>query len=288
MDKTITMTQLVREAGMGDKKSMEKLVTVTRPQLFAYLLRLTMDYHLAEDLLQQLQTEIVMSLWRLRKADRFWPWIYKHAWGLVQHHYRDTRKHKEVFLSEMEQSFFDEQFNTEKVEKDTFFESTDTKGLFETVYQAMKTISLKQRTVLTMHCFNDMTFAEIGDFLECSETNARVLFFRAKSRLKGKLRRKGYHTGKMFLPALALFGTITSKSASAATPATVVSGSSLQVGFAASLIGAMTSKLGILATSLLSAALGWLSLMHMAFLLAVTLLILPLLILLAFYLVYCE
>ena len=56
MEKTVKMSQLVRMASQGDKKCMEKLVEVSRPVLFSYLYRLTMDYHLTEDLLQQVQT----------------------------------------------------------------------------------------------------------------------------------------------------------------------------------------------------------------------------------------
>ena len=105
------MSQLVREAGQGDKESMERLIKETHSKLFAYLYRLTMDYHLAEDMLQQVQTEIVMSLWRLQKPDRFWPWIYKHAWGMVQQHFRETQRRREVSMTNLEQTFLDEQFN---------------------------------------------------------------------------------------------------------------------------------------------------------------------------------
>ena len=63
--------QLVRQASTGNEKSMEKLLEVTRPRLFGYLMRLTMDYHLSEDLLQEVQVVIVTSLWRLHKTSLF-------------------------------------------------------------------------------------------------------------------------------------------------------------------------------------------------------------------------
>ncbi len=212
---------------MGDKKSMEKLLEVTRPRLFAYLMRLTMDYHLAEDILQEVQMEIVTSLWRLNKTNRFWPWIYKHAWGKVQHHYRDTRKHKAVFLSDMEKDFFDQNLQTVEISTDSICQDTNTERLFQTIYGAMKKIGLKQRNVLTMRCFEEMSFHEISEFLDCSETNARVLFFRAKKKLKRHLRRKGFPANRMILPALGLFGTLTSKATPAA--ATSISGTTLEV-----------------------------------------------------------
>jgi len=289
VEKTIKMSQLVRDASTGDKKCMEKLVETIQPTLFSYLYRLTMDYHLAEDLLQQVQTELIMSLWRLQKPDRFWPWIYKHAWGLVQHHYREVRKRKEISFSDIEKTFIEEQFSASKVQNDAFYENTDKKSLFETVYAAMKKMPFKQRTILTMRCYNDLSFQEIGELLECSETNARVTFFRAKKCIKSKLRSKGYRANKMFLPALGLFGTITSKTASATTPAIVtVPEVSLQVGFAASAIGTLTSKLGILCMSILTSLLTWLSLANALVIGLILLLCLPLIVVSIFYMVYCE
>ena len=287
MNKKLSVSQLVREAGMGNKESMEKLLVATRPRLFAYLLRLTMDYHLAEDMLQEVQTEIVTSLWRLNKPDRFWPWLYKHAWGKVKHHYRDTRRHKAVFLSEMEKDFFEQQYSTVQLQTDALSNDTGTEELFETIYGAMKTIGLKQRNILTMRCFEEMSFQEIGEFLDCSETNARVLFFRAKHKLKSRLRRKGFRANRLLLPALGLFGTLTSKTASAGTPAAVtVSSQSAEAGFGASVIGFLTTKMGLFSSGVLSTILAWFTLTHVILIAAITILLMPVIFVVFLMLVY--
>lgn len=275
MNENTETLELVRQASVGNKDCMQKLLEVTRPRLFAYLLRLTMDYHLAEDMLQDVQTEIVLSLWRLNKASLFWPWIFKHAWGKVQHHYRDTRKHKTLFLSEMESSFFAEQYQS--VNNDSSIcNDTDTEQLFETIYSAMKTIGLRQRNILTMRCYEDMSFQEIGEFLECSETNARVLFFRARHKLKKQLRRKGFRPDKMFLPALGLFGVLTSKTAFAGTPATAtVSSASVELGFLYSFLGFLTTKTGILCSGIASALLAWVTLANLLIVGIITAILIP-------------
>jgi RNA polymerase sigma factor (sigma-70 family) len=226
-------------------------------------------------MLQEVQTEIITSLWRLHKANLFWPWIYKHAWGKVQHHYRDTRKHNTVFLSDMEKHYFDEQLQAAEREK-SICKDTQTEMLFEIIYGAMKKISLKQRNILTMRCYEDMSFQEIGEFLDCSETNARVLFFRAKQKIKSQLRRKGYRANRMFIPALGLFGTLTTKTATASAPAAAtVSGSSIEVGAMASFIGFLTTKLGILCSGLLSALLAWLTLANLLLVAVITAILIP-------------
>ena len=276
MDHNSETLALVRQAGIGNQACMAKLLELTRPRLFAYLMRLTMDYHLAEDILQDVQTEILTSLWRLNQTNRFWPWIYKSAWGKVKHHYRDTRKHETIFLSNVEKDFIDAQHHTLQEKEASFCHDTQTEQLFETIYGAMKTVGLQPRNVLTMRCFEDMSFQEIGEFLECSETNARVMFFRAKRKLKKQLRRKGYRPNKMLVPAIGLFGAITSNTASATTTATAVSSASVEVGFWPSVIGFLTTKTGLALSSLCSALVGWFTLANLGTLVVITILLSPL------------
>lgn len=281
MDDNSETVHLVRQAGIGDKEYMEKLLKVTRPRLFSYLMRLTMDYHLAEDLLQEVQTDILTSLWRLNKAALFWPWIFKHAWGKAKHHYRDTRKHKTLFLSDIEKGVFDENVHAIELQEKSIGNDTDTEKLCETIYGAMKKIGLKQRNVLTMRCFEEMSFQEIAEFLECSETNARVLFFRAKHKLKGQLRRKGFPANRTFVPAIGLFGMLTSKTASAGTSAAVtVSSSLVEVGFLPSLIGFLTTKMGICLSGIFSAVLAWFTLTHFILVTIVTIALIPIILIL--------
>jgi hypothetical protein len=153
----------------------------------------------------------------------------------------------------------------------------------------MKKIPLRQRTVLTMRCYNDLTYDEIAQLIGCSETNARVSFFRAKNRIKSFLRKKGFRTNAYFLPALGLFGTVTSKSATSTTPAIVtVSQSTLNVGYFATLIATLTSKVGIFFMTILTSVLAWFSIANALMIGVLLLLCLPLIVVSIFYFVYCE
>ena len=76
------------------------------------------------------------------------------------------------------------------------------------------------------------------------------MFFRAKTSLRRQLAMQGF--GKYyFLIALALFGIVTT-SAKAASSATITA-SSLEVGFTASLLAVISSKIGITATAVATA-----------------------------------
>ena len=84
--------------------------------------------------------------------------------------------------------------------------------------------------------------------MNCSETTARVLFFRAKNILKTKLRQKGIITQAMFLGLLGLFGQVTSTAEAAVT----VSASTLKVGALGTAIGYLAGKVGGYLVSLIA------------------------------------
>jgi len=284
-----TFLTLVRQASLGDEDSIRKLLRTTSTKLFSYIFRLTLDYYLAKRLTNEVQNEMMLSVWRLNKPKQFWPWIYAHAWETIKENYFDTRKHKDLFLSDEEEGFFDKQLKSKKVREDAFFREQDTDRLFKTVYQAMKKMSLIQRNIIVLRCFEDMSFDDIARFIDRSETNTRVLFFRANQKIKYRLWVQKYRANRMFLPALGLFGTVTSIDSSTCTPFTVVvERISIQIGFVPWLIGTLTSKIGILFSGLTSFVLVWFALVHLMFLAITCLLLLPFAIILVLSILFAE
>lgn len=276
MEHSQTFLMLVRQASLGDADSTKELLQASSTRLFSYLLQLTMDFSLAKRLTKEIQNEMVLSLWRLKKPQHFWPWIYAQAWEAVKENYSDTRRHKDLFLSDEEEEFFVKQLNTKKVREDDFFREQDTDRLFKTVYQAMKRMSLVQRNIIVLRCFEDISFDEIALRIGRSDTRTRVLFFRAKQKIKYRLWLQKYRANRMFLPALGLFGTVTSIVPSACTPSTVVvERISIQIGFVPWLIGTLTSEIGIFFSSLTSFVLIWFAIAHALFLGVICLLLLP-------------
>ena len=111
-------------------------------------------------------------------------------------------------------------------------------------------MKFKHRNVLVLRCFEQISFAEIGELMQCSELSARVMFFRAKMSLKNKLSCLGMGR-KNFFTAVGLFGLLTAPAKAVLT--TTVTASSFEVGPAAALLGFLTTKLGIITAAALSA-----------------------------------
>ncbi len=53
--------KLIKQAQLGDRVSLERLAGLLGPKVYAYIYRLTLDYHLAEDLCQETLLELVKS-----------------------------------------------------------------------------------------------------------------------------------------------------------------------------------------------------------------------------------
>ena len=106
--------------------------------------------------------------------------------------------------------------------------------LCQATVDAMARLQLTYRNVLSLRCFEQMSYAEIAEALECKELRARVLFFRAKRCLSRQLHRRGFAKG-LLVTALGLFGLLTSPGDSASAGA--ITASTLSVGAIAKCVG---------------------------------------------------
>ena len=238
MNKKPDCLALIHHAQLGNQKSMNHLAKLVEERLFAYIYRLTLNYDLAQDLLQETLLEMVKSLKELEHADRFWFWIFRTAMGKVQHHFRDQRRRRRVQISAIEKERL---LDRASKDYDDGLDRMVRKELSDAISQAMAKLKLTHRNVLVLRCFEQMPYSEIAVLMDCKELRARLLFFRAKMQLRKRLARFGF-SKKFLLVALALFGIITTH-AKAASATSTVTAASLEVGLAATLIGTLASKM---------------------------------------------
>ena len=234
-------TDLVIRAQRGDKESLERLAEITSERLSVYVYRLTLRNDWVPDIVQESITEMLRMLGNLQKPDRFWPWVYKITLNKIRHHHRSERRQRADSLAKARFHGYDEEPRNrqEAVQKMVGNE------LKQLVYVAMAALKPRHRAVLTMRCYDEMTYSSIAETMGCSEFAARVLFYRAKKALEKQLSRNGLHKGAL-LTALVLFGKMTSSSEAAAANITV-SAAACKVGVAAGVAGALTGKAALVA-----------------------------------------
>jgi len=239
MDAEEGFSQLVRQAQLGDRQSLDRLAEAVAPRLQAYLYRLTLNHDLAQDLLQETLLKMVERIKELEHPERLWAWLFRTALGQVQHYYRDRARAQAIEISARSRRRMSAYLAEDHEDGLSYAMRRE---LCEATVDAMARLQLTYRNVLSLRCFEQMSYAEIAEALECKELRARVLFFRAKRSLTRQLVRRGFAKG-LLVTALGLFGLLTSPGDSAS--AGVITASTLSVGAVAKFVGLAGTSSGM-------------------------------------------
>jgi len=251
------LAEIITKAQKGDRTSMGQLAEAAEARLLTYIFRLTLNQDISEELCQKTLVKMVQSLKTLKNIDKFWYWLLRHAMGEVQHYYRDQKRRHEVEIEALNREYFKQY--VARNHHDGLDQSARIE-LSEIIYEAIAQLRFTYRSILVLRCYEELSFAEIAQLMNCKEFGARVLFFRAKHALKQHLSRHGF--GKeMLLAGLGLFGILTLSSKATST-ACSVNTASLNVGVAATLAGSLYTKMGIAIVTSISAILAGITYRH--------------------------
>jgi len=228
--------ELVRKAQLGDKECLSRLAEVARVHLGEYVLRLTLQEDLTQDIVQESILEMFRVFNKLKRADRFWGWLHGIAFNKIRSHYGRQWRHKTTSLSDVD-------CEIQARDGQNALAGMINRELKQIVIRSMQELAPRHRAVLTMRCYEQMPYSKIAESMGCTEFGAQSLFYRAKKSLARKLSRHGL--GKQYLlAALVLFGKMTA--ATEATAANVsVTAATIKVGAAASLAAMVTSKTAV-------------------------------------------
>jgi RNA polymerase sigma factor (sigma-70 family) len=233
------LTQIINQALLGNKMSTDRLAEVARQRLFPYIYRLTLDYDLSQDLLQETLLKMVENMNTLQQPDHFWHWLFRTALGTVQHHYREQARARAIEFSALNPERFSRYVSAEH---DDGLTHVMRKELSQAVVAGIAELNLAYRNVLVLRCYEQMSFSEIANLMGCKELRVRVLFFRAKHALSRRLAHVGFGKG-LLLTSLVLFEILTAPKEAAV--AGTVTAASLKVGFMGSMAGAAGTPSGI-------------------------------------------
>lgn len=156
-------------------------------KLFNLMLRLTGNYHWAEDLTQDVLLIAHREYPKFRGESDVFTWIYRIA---INHHRRQARKMRirnwlgfedvssEVLSTEMEGS--DPAEKNERTQK---------------VAQAVASLPQDFRETVILHYFQDQSCEQIAKILDCSEGTVKSRLWRGRKILAQKLKNYASETG---------------------------------------------------------------------------------------------
>lgn len=156
-------------------KSMEEIYQAHCQTVYRYLLSLTRDEQLAEELTQETFYQAVKSIHRFDGSCKMTTWLCSIAKHQLQVYHR---KHPP---------------QAELAERDLIASSPEGDVLSAAgrvqLLQKLHNLEEPGREVMYLRLFGDLSFREIGQVLNKTENWARVTYYRAKERLRKELER---------------------------------------------------------------------------------------------------
>jgi RNA polymerase sigma-70 factor (ECF subfamily) len=143
---------LVLQARIGDRESLEQLLSGIQPRLLGYISGLV-GRTVADDILQDTFIQICRNLKWLRDPELFMPWAYRIASRAC---FKSLNHDRRFPSADEERILIDE----------TAWVSQPDLQLFCDVPELLEKVSPKSRAVLTLHYLQDLSIQEVAAILE--------------------------------------------------------------------------------------------------------------------------
>ena len=231
---------LVEQILLGDKDALPELAEKVYGSLRSYVFRITLSDDLTDDIVQETILEMYKIFGQLRDSERFWPWLCKIALNKVRSHSKTQKRRRDLLQKHAE----DLSIRSRNLEGLAHVINDEIKGA---ILHAMSRLTDQQKAVLSMRCYDNMPYSQIADVIGVSELSGRLMFHRAKKKLRKQLNRSGFGS-KGLVAALIIFGKMTAPSEAAAAQICVTS-STLGVGVVAATVATMTTKTAVVITA---------------------------------------
>ena len=181
---------LAQQTLAGDQVAFEKLVQRYSNPLFNFISRFLNDYDAASDILQQVFTQLYISLPNLRTGEPLKAWLFQVARNRCLD---ELRRKRVIHFSELQSSNEDEDLSPLAIIPDTSPLPEDVAehhDLQHILQEAIAGLPPKFRAVVLLRYSAQLSFSEIGHTLHMPEATAKTYFQRAKPLLRTTLKQQ--------------------------------------------------------------------------------------------------
>ncbi|MHC4226779.1 MAG: RNA polymerase sigma factor [Planctomycetota bacterium] len=173
--------QLLAESRSGSREGMGCLAVAVRERLYPFVLRTTLDHDTTEDILQETLLSVILQVTSLRETPRFWPWVYRIAWNKTQ----DSFRRQYVRASDKTSAAWNQ---PQEVQNESLLEIKAYEETLQQVSDGLDQLSRHHRDVLRLRYYEQLSYAQIASRTRTTPKVARARSYRAKKRLKTRLR----------------------------------------------------------------------------------------------------
>ncbi|MEO7020811.1 MAG: RNA polymerase sigma factor [Ktedonobacteraceae bacterium] len=184
----VTDGVLAQQSLAGDQVAFEKLVHRYSTPLFNFISRFLNDYDAASDILQQVFTQLYISLPKLRTGEPLKAWLFQVARNRCLD---ELRRKRAIHFSELQSPNDDEDLSPLSIIVDNSplpEEIAEHHDLQRVLQAAIAELPPKFRAVVLLRYASQLSFSEIGRSLQMPEATAKTYFQRAKPLLRATLK----------------------------------------------------------------------------------------------------
>lgn len=188
--------ELMLECRKGDMSAFELLVRRYQDALVNYIYYIINDYHRAEDLAQETFLRVFKNASRYEPKASFKSWLYTIATNLSKNEIRNRARRNTYFLEDMveenEDVYHSEFMIDTRYQPDILYEKKERQQL---IRKTLKQLPENQRLALTLVTYQELSYEEISDILNCSTGAVKSLIHRARQNMKKLLIKAGIGGG---------------------------------------------------------------------------------------------
>ena len=186
----ITDGVLAQQTLAGDEEAFAQLVQRYNNTLFNFVCRFLNDYDAASDILQQVFTQLYISLPKLRTGEPLKAWLFQVARNRCLD---ELRRKRVMHFSELQTAGEDDELSPLAIIPDTSplpEEVAERHDLQDILQHAISGLPPKFRAVVLLRYTSQLSFSEIGQALQMPEATAKTYFQRAKPLLRTALKER--------------------------------------------------------------------------------------------------
>ena len=183
---------LMMDCKKGDMSAFELLVRRYQDAIINYIYFSINDYHRAEDLAQETFLRVFKNASRYEVKASFKSWLYTIATNLTRNEIRNRARRNTYFLEDLvdenEDVYHSVYMIDEGLQPDLLLERKERQQI---VKKAIKMLPENQCTALTLVTYQELSYEEIAEILNCSIGAVKSLIHRARQNIKDILIKLG-------------------------------------------------------------------------------------------------
>jgi RNA polymerase sigma-70 factor (ECF subfamily) len=185
-----TDEELMARFQAGDSAAMEEIFARFQKPLFNFFYRMVSRRETAEDLVQ----ETFLKLCRFGHTfcgsnAKFTTWLYSVAGNQCRDYLRHTARRPETPVADLEQSYSEDPLEIPPPALDSPVEEHLIRmEIRQELKSAIKSLPEKERTAIVLREYHGLEYKEIAEVLGCPIGSVKVLIFRARQRLRERLK----------------------------------------------------------------------------------------------------